>query len=312
MSVLSVLVSALALAVPALRVAAAPPAPTPSDEAQANTQGEADSPETLPWKPGPAALEIGHGVQLQLPADYQFLGQPEAGQLMTKLGNLYNDNLLGVVVPSSGDVDYFITMRYDEEGFIKDDENLDGDEILASIREGEEDYNAERKKAGFPAIHAEGWQEKPHYEKSKHQVIWGLTLSSADAPEDHSVNYNTRVLGRKGYVSVNLVTDVANLAAHKPAASAILAGTSFISGQRYDDFDPKSDKVAEYGLTGLVLGGAGLGVAKLAKVGLLAKFSKVLLAALLAGKKLIVGLLLAGAALARKLFGRRGGGEEQA
>jgi uncharacterized membrane-anchored protein len=234
---------------------------------------------------------------------------------MSNLGNLYNDNLLGVVIPVSDDADYFITVRYDEEGYIKDDEALDGDAILKAIRDGEDEYNAERKKHGFAGIHAEGWQEKPHYDQAKHQVIWGLALRTLDADKqgnqndhgdpDSSVNYNTRVLGRKGYVSVNLVTDVAHLAAYKPAAAAILAGTGFVDGLRYEDFDAKSDKVAEYGLTGLVLGGVGLGVAKLVKIGLLAKFGKVLLAALFAGKKLVVGLLIAGVAVARKLFGRR-------
>lgn len=305
---LSVLIGACVLSLPARYAQAAP-----ASESDADSQP--DAPETLPWKLGPASLALGHGVALQLPAEYQFLAQPQAGQLMVKLGNLYNDNLLGVVVPNREDVDYFITVRYDEEGYIKDDETLDGDAILKAIRDGEEEYNAERKKRGFPAIHADGWQEKPHYDSVKHQVIWGLALRTLEAdkqgnqanPDNQggSVNYNTRVLGRKGYVSVNLVTDVTNLPAHKPAAGAILAGTGFVNGLRYEDFDAKSDKVAEYGLTGLVLGGVGLGVAKLVKIGLLAKFGKVLLAALIAGKKLIGGLLVAGVAAARRLLGSR-------
>jgi hypothetical protein len=56
--------------------------------------------------------------------------------------------------------------------------------------------------------------------------------------------------------------------------------------------------VAEYGLTGLVLGGAGLGLAKVAKIGLLAKFGKGLLALLLVGKKaIVIGAIALGAAL---------------
>lgn len=301
-----------------------------ADETDAKAEVEgAPSEQELPWKLGPAALSLGHGVELALPASYQFLGQPEAGQIMAKMGNLYNDNLLGLVVPSGdgdqsdqgdqGDQDdYFITMRYDEEGYIKDDEALDGDDILKAMRDGEDEYNEERKKAGFPAIHADGWQEAPHYDKVKHQVIWGLTLTTPDDASDsgdkhaHSVNYNTRVLGRKGYVSVNLVTDTVSLAKHKPAASSILAGTTFSAGQRYENFDEKNDKVAEYGLTGLVLGGMGLGVAKLVKIGLLAKFGKVIFAALLASKKVIVGLLIAAAAAVKRLFGRRASDQSQA
>lgn len=263
----------------------------------------------MPWRVGPAALALGHGVSLELPAGYQFLAQPHAGKLMTRLGNLYNDNLLGLVVSSpsaqgADAEDYLITLRYDEEGFVKDDEKLDGAELLDAIREGEGKYNQERKKAGFPPIHADRWQETPHYDGASHRVIWGLLLSNPESQSDRSINYNTRVLGRKGYVSINLVTDPEKLARYKPAAATILASTSFVSGMRYEDFNEKTDKVAEYGLTGLVLGGVGLGLAKLAKVGLLAKFGKVIIAALIAGKKAIVALLLAAAAGARKFLGR--------
>ena len=58
-------------------------------------------------------------------------------------------------------------------------------------------------------------------------------------------------------------------------------------------------------MTGLVLGGAGLGLAKAAKIGLLAKFGKVLIGLLVAGKKVIVaGVIALGAAL-RSLFKKK-------
>jgi uncharacterized membrane-anchored protein len=72
---------------------------------------------------------------------------------------------------------------------------------------------------------------------------------------------------------------------------------------RYADFQEGTDKVAEFGLAGLVLGGAGMGAAKLAKVGILAKLEKFFVAILLAGKKLIIPLLIALGALFSKLFG---------
>jgi len=258
----------------------------------------------LPWKHGPAPLSLPHGVEIALPDGYRFLGMPEADELMKKLGNLHNENLLGIVISETpGETNWFVSIRYDEEGFIKDDEKLDGKEILDSIREGEDDYNEERKKLGFPPIHAEGWQEEPRYDQTSHHVVWALVLSSAE--EGKSVNLNTRVLGRKGYASVNLVTGADELSRWRANGSEILRATSFAPGQRYEDFDAKTDKVAEYGLTGLVLGGAGVGIAKAAKLGLVAKFWKGLLALLVAGKKGIVALFAAIAAFARKLFGKK-------
>lgn len=258
--------------------------------------------ETYPWKSGPSPLSLPHGVEMQLPEGYRFLGMPHAGELMKKLGNLYNDNLLGLVISERPEEQYFVSIRFDEEGFIKDDEKLDGKELLEAIREGEEQYNEERKKLGFGSIHAEGWQEEPRYDKANHHVVWALNVRGEQGT---SVNLNTRILGRKGYASVNLVAASDELAQYRSNGVAILRATTFSEGHRYEDFDASKDKVAEYGLTGLVLGGAGVGIAKAVKLGILAKFWKGFLALIVAGKKGIVALFAAIAALARKLFGKK-------
>jgi uncharacterized membrane-anchored protein len=258
--------------------------------------------DSYPWKSGPAPLTLPHGVEMNLPEGYRFLAMPKAGELMTKLGNLHNENLLGVVISENPDEAFFVTIRFYEDGFIKDDDKLDAKDILEAIRDGEPEYNEERKKLGFGPIHAEGWQEEPRYDKSNHHVVWALTIRGDVGA---SVNLNTRVLGRKGYASVNLVTASDELAKYRSSGVTILRATSFAPGHRYEDFDASQDKVAEYGLTGLVVGGAGVGIVKAAKLGILAKFWKGLLALLVAGKKGIVALFAAIAALARKLFGKK-------
>jgi uncharacterized membrane-anchored protein len=142
--------------------------------------------------------------------------------------------------------------------------------------------------------------DPPHYDRSVHHLVWALQVSD---DESKSINYNTRVLGRHGYASINLVTGTDHLAEYKPQAGALLAGSAFTKGSRYEDFNTKTDKVAEYGLAGLVLGGAGLAAAKLVKLGLLAKFWNVILAALIAGKKAIILALIAAGAFMKKFFG---------
>jgi uncharacterized membrane-anchored protein len=258
--------------------------------------------DSYPWKSGPAPLSLPHGVEMKLPEGYRFLAMPQADELMKKLGNLHNENLLGLVISENPEEGYFVSIRFDEEGFIKDDEKLDAKELLDAIREGEDAYNAERKKLGFSAIHAEGWQEEPIYDRANHHVVWALNVRGEAGT---SVNLNTRILGRKGYASVNLVTGSDELSTYRANGVAILRATSFAEGHRYEDFDSSKDKVAEYGLTGLVLGGAGVGIAKAVKLGILAKFWKGFLALLVAGKKGIVALFAAIAAFARKLFGKK-------
>ncbi|UUZ82486.1 DUF2167 domain-containing protein [Paenibacillus sp. P26] len=80
----------------------------------------------------------------------------------------------------------------------------------------------------------------------------------------------------------------------KVMAEQILPKITPKTGQRYEDFDSTKDKVSEYGLTALILGGAGLAVAK--KVGLLAtililvkKFWIVIAAVFVGGWKFLKG-----------------------
>jgi uncharacterized membrane-anchored protein len=277
--------------------------PAPSAEPAASS-GDGDADEDgppLPWKDGPQMIDLGHGATMALPAGRRFLGMPEAAKVMEKVGNLSNETLVGIAVSSDDAASYLVTVRYEDEGFIKDDETIDSKEILESIRSGEKEYNEERKQHGFPPIHADGWSEEPRYDKRVHQLVWALLVSSDGSP---SVNLNTRVLGRKGYVAVNLITGPEDLPRYREDGLAFVKATTFNAGSRYEDFNKTTDKVAEYGLAGLILGGVGLGVVKAAKIGVVAAFWKPILAFLLAAKKAVLIGFAAIGAYFRKLFSR--------
>lgn len=269
---------------PATSASAAPPAPE------------------FAWEKGPAQIELGHDLTLALPADRAYLPDEKARKLLEKMGNFHNDNVLGIVSSTAEHSEWFVVIRFEPEGYIKDDEEIDADELLESIRDGMKTSNEEREKHGFLALNVEGWSEKPHYDKALHHLTWALTVSDK---EGKSVNHNTRILGRHGFVSLNLVTSPEALAQDRAEAIGLLQATTFKSGARYQDFDSKTDKVAEYGLTGLVLAGAGLGAAKLVKLGLLAKFWKFIVIGLLAAKKALVALLIAAGAFLKRLFSRQ-------
>src|SRR5690242_328600 len=70
--------------------------------------------DSYPWKSGPAPLSLPHGIEVQLPEGYRFLGMPKADELMKKLGNLHNENLLGLVISENPEDSYFVSIRYDE------------------------------------------------------------------------------------------------------------------------------------------------------------------------------------------------------
>lgn len=280
-------------------------APHPSQDSEPAAAQEETGEESGPvfhWEPGPKKVDLGHELTMDLPAEHLFLEKGEAAKLLEMNGSFYNEDLLGVVAPQDENATWVVVVRYQDEGYIKDDEQLDAKEILTAIQEGTEEANKERVERGFKPLHVSDWTEAPHYDKARHELIWALNAMSDNGT---SVNYSTRVLGRRGYVSMNLVVDPAGLGAGKPEVAKLLGSTRFNPGARYEDFQEGNDKVAEFGLAGLVLGGAGVGAAKLVKVGLFAKFWKVILSVLIAGKKAVIVLFAGIAAFLKRLFGKK-------
>jgi uncharacterized membrane-anchored protein len=92
-----------------------------------------------------------------------------------------------------------------------------------------------------------------------------------------------------------------SLAKRKPAAETVLKATSFNEGKKYEDFK-EGDKLAEYGIMGLILGGSAI-IAK--KTGLIALFYILMkkgLLLLLALKKFAIFIVLGLVAVAKKGF----------
>jgi len=274
------------------------PKAAPSDEPAGEAQ---DKPKYQPIV-GPKKVDLGHGLEIDLPASFLYLEPAQAKKLMESLGNLNNENLLGVI--AQPDSSWLVTVRYVEDGYVKDDEaeKMDADEILKAIREGTDEANKEREAKGFKALHVMGWSEPPRYARDVHHLIWGIRGKSEEDPEE-VVNFNTRVLGRAGFASLNLIDGASKIEASKPAVATLLAATHYKPGSRYQDFDSKKDKVAEYGLAALVVGGAGAVALKLVKVGLIAKFAGKILALLIALKKAMILVIVAIFAFFKRLLG---------
>ena len=297
---LTLVVSFLTALLVPLRASAQQPSgssgvPSPSASA------ERDAPPPIHWTVGPSKVVLGHDLTMDLPDGNAYAGVADAKKLLERNGNFQNDNLLGVVVGTDDEAEWMVTLRYEDDGYVKDDEKLDAEAILQSLREGTEEANQERVARGFLPLAVDGWREPPRYDRASHHVVWGVDVSTKDGV---SVNYSTRILGRHGWVALNLLTGPEHLEADKPAVAKLLDVTGFDKGSRYEDF-AKGDKLAEYGLVGLVLGGAGVVALKAAKVGVIASFWKVILAGLIAAKKaVIVGLAACGAFL-KRLFGRK-------
>jgi uncharacterized membrane-anchored protein len=197
------------------------------------------------------------------------------------MGNQTDERFLGLIFPESDESQWFVTIDYEPSGYIKDDDakEWDADELLQNLKDGTEAANEHRRDIGVSEIEVTRWVEKPSYDAQAHRLVWSAEARDKSGQDtDPVVNYNTYVLGRHGYVSLNLITASSTVEADKPAAHQLLAAVNFNDGKRYTDFDSSTDQVATYGLAALVGGLAAKKLGLLAAAGVfIAKFAKVIL-----------------------------------
>jgi len=161
------------------------------------------------------------------------------------------------------------------------------------MREDTDDANEERKKLGYEPVRLVGWAQPPHYDQGNKKLYWAKEIKFGSS-EEHTLNYNIRVLGREGVLELNAVAGMGQLSKVENEMQDVLTFANFNQGHRYADFDASTDHVAAYGLAALV------GGAVAAKTGLLAK----LLAMLIAAKKFLIAIVIGFVALVKRLFGR--------
>jgi uncharacterized membrane-anchored protein len=250
----------------------------------------------IPWKSGPLLGELGKEAQVAVPDGCLFTGEDGTRQYMelnqNPVSGIERGTVLCRLVDAKGETEstWFAVFEFDESGYVKDDEkaSLDGDAILASLKEGNEHGNRERQKHGWSAIYLDGWQLAPHYDERTRNLTWATRLHAEN--DSRVLNHSVRLLGRGGVMSVDLVVSPDYYDRALPAFDAMVGNFQYKTGHTYAEWR-NGDKIASYGLTALVAGGAGVA---LAKTGLLQKF----------GKAIIVALVSAAAAVKKFLFGK--------
>jgi uncharacterized membrane-anchored protein len=256
--------------------------------------------DSLHFRSGSQSIGAAHAT-LNLNSDFRFLDAHDAQRVLHDLwGNPPDPEVLGMLIPlgvslTDSKNSWVVVISYSSDGYVSDKEasTIDYDKMMREMKESEHDVNVEREKQGYPAIDLVGWATPPHYDSSSNKLYWAKELNFSGAHE-HTLNYDIRVLGRGGYLSLNAVAGMHQLAMVRDKMPDVLAMTEFDSGQRYSDFDSSTDKVAAYGIGALVAG------AIAAKAGLFAK----LFVLLLAFKKAVIVGFLAVAAAVRKFFTR--------
>lgn len=233
---------------------------------------------------GPRSIPILNLATLNLPDGYGFVPAKETKNYFQLLGHKNMDNVVGMVVSTKEEESHWLVLiSYVSSGHIMDDDakNWNSDDLLKSLQEGTKASNEVRKERGFPALNILGWISKPHYDAQTNRLEWSIkALQEGHSMDEATINYNTLALSKEGYISMNLATDINKIEDDKSVPKTLLAALNFNEGNRYSDFNAKTDKIAEYGLAALITGVAAKKLGLIALIGaFLLKFSKIIIAA---------------------------------
>lgn len=255
---------------------------------------------SLKWQQG--NIILGNNLAtLKVSRQFRYLSPEDTKTVLVDFWNNppeIGSGTLGMIFPVDANPlsrsSWGVVITYQADGYVRDDdaEKINYADLLKQIQQATDEGNAERTKQGYPPMKVVGWAEPPHYDKANHKIYWAKELQFGEETS-HTLNYSIRALGRQGVLELNAVAGMSDLDAIKQQMPDVISMIEFNAGSRYADFTPGRDKVAEYGLAALILGGVA------AKIGLF----KGIFLALLAAKKLVIVAVVAAAGFIGRIFG---------
>ncbi len=235
---------------------------------------------------------------LEVSKEFYYLNPADAQKVLVEVwGNPPDEQPLGMLFPAGvtpfDKEAWGVTIDYQEDGYVEDSEaaDIDYDELLSQMKNDTLAASDQRVSTGYEPIELIGWAARPYYDEKAHKLHWAKELAFGEEKR-RELNYNIRVLGRKGVLVLNFIAGMDQLPEIQSNLSQVLAMAEFDDGSRYEDFDPEYDKIAAYGIGGLIAGKV------LAKTGMF-------VALLALAKKFGVVILAAGGALVAKLFKKK-------
>ena len=118
--------------------------------AVAQESSDVDPVANLPWQVGPTKGAIAGKATMEIPDGYAFLDAEGTRKLNELLENPPSDADEYTLAPK--DLHWFAFFHFSDVGYVKDNESLDIDAILKSVREGTEASNADRSDRVLPSL----------------------------------------------------------------------------------------------------------------------------------------------------------------
>lgn len=235
----------------------------------------------MKYETGTVALEGGF-AKLNIPAGFKFINAEQSRFVVSKVwGNPERSDVIGMILPSTSDPysdsSFAFIVSFDDMGFVKDGDasDVDYDKMLKEMQESEYETNKQRAANGYESIHIVGWAQKPYYDSKRKVLHWAKNLKFANE-DGNTLNYDVRVLGRKGVLSLNAVASMNELPLVQQNIDKVLNMADFTDGNKYSDYSSSNgDKIAAYTIGGLV---AGKILTKVGFLALLVKFWKLIAA----------------------------------
>lgn len=230
---------------------------------------------TLYYQTG--AIPLGDGIAtLAVPTGYKYLEPEQSAYVLSELWGNPPAETMGLLFPDTAtvfdDQGYAIEISYEAMGYVDDDDagSIKYDDLLEEMQEDTRAANAMRSAQGYPTMELIGWAATPYYDAAAKKLHWAKELQF-EGQEEHTLNYNVRILGRRGVLVMNFISGMDQLSQIQEDIPIILPSVNFNQGHRYADFDSNLDEIAAVGIGGLI---AGKVLAKTGVLAILAKFGK--------------------------------------
>ncbi len=237
---------------------------------------------------------------LKVPESFYYLSPTDSEKILVDVwGNPPGAGLssMGMLFPADStpfdSSSWGVTIEYIEDGVVSDEDadEINYDKLLVDMQLDTKVASKQRMAEGYGEIELVGWASKPYYDKSEHKLHWAKEIKFG-GQDVNTLNYNIRVLGRKGILVLNFIAGMDQKEVIDSQLNTVLAMAEFNAGSTYADFDPDLDNVAAYGIGALVAGKV------IAKTGFLAL-------ALIFLKKFGIFILVGLGALFKQVFSKK-------
>lgn len=243
---------------------------------------EALQADTIEGQSGEIILNTAH-CTLRVPEGFVFLNPSQSKHLLVDVWDNPQDkvkDVLGVLVSedavSYDDVETAYLVYYEDIGYVSDNdaESINYNDLLKSLQDDireENKINPDDQKWELL-----GWAWQPTYDNQKKVLSWAKHYRFNG---NEVINYDVRVLGKDGIIVITAVTSPEWKEQLIADNDSIVNSVVYDKGYTYADFNPDKDHVAEWTIGGLI---AGKVLAKAGFWAILAKFSKIIIIAIIA------------------------------